>query len=644
MGVVDEIKGRLDIVDFIAGYVPSLTKAGKTCKGLCPFHAEKTPSFIVFPETQTWHCFGACGAGGDIFSFIMRQEGYQFSEALRFLADKAGVLLAERSADDAEADKRRQKLLEIVSLAASFFHSRLLQSPQAEFARNYVARRGLGAETVQTFQLGYAPNRWDGLKTHLLQKGYAEADLAAAGVLIAREDKSSGYDRFRDRFIVPIRNERGQTIGFGARALRDEQTPKYLNSPQNALFDKSAALFGLDIAKNAIRESGQAVIVEGYMDALQAYEQGYKNVVAEMGTALTDPQLKLLKRYAGRFVLALDADSAGSAATLRGINTARQALTEGVKAVPTAQGGFRYEGRLDADLRIVSLPPGRDPDDFLRESPEAWAALVEQALPLVDYYIQTVTASLNLEVAKDKAKAVATLMPVLREIPNSVEQEHYLQQLARLVTIDERVLRAELERAAQKTARPADRYSARPAETKPQSAAKTTGGLEEYCLAMLLGRPGTLNSVNKKLVAQNIDVLNTEDFADVQNGALFLAVKHWAVTPNATTDPPLQTTDPHLEGRLAGVLALWHNRPAPLEYVERELPKLVLRMRRNRLEKQIRELNQMQRDSLQTNDRDGALQCRRLISEAKDNLNILDKAHDALSITGRRRMEETFRG
>ncbi len=643
MGVVDEIKSRLDIIDVISGYVPSLKKAGRTYKGLCPFHTEKTPSFVVYPDTQTWHCFGACSTGGDVFSFVMRQEGLEFGEALRTLAAKAGVALEERSPEAAQADQFKDKLRQLVATASAFFHEQLLKSPQAQFAREYVAGRGLSAQTIGKFQLGYAPDSWDALKNYLQAKGYTEADLVAAGLLIVREDKSSGYDRFRNRFVVPIRDLQGRVIGFGARALHDNQVPKYLNSPQSALFDKSAILFALDVAKNSIRDAKEAVIVEGYMDVLQAHEHGFNNVVAQMGTALTELQLKLLKRFATRFVLALDADSAGSAATLRGINVVRESLAEElVPILPMAGGLIKYEGRLKVDLRIASLPPGKDPDDVLKAGDGSWQKLIQQALPLVDYYIKTITAGLDLKSAKGKATAVRELLPVIREVGNPVEQEHYLQQLAHLVKIDERTLRAELQRTS--GTRPKAEQSPLFAVAEKIEEDHFAPGPEEHCLALIIGQPEILYQLNQKLVKNGVDVLAVEDFQKTENGAIFLAVKHWAVNESATLDDLLQRVDKHIEGRLANLLDLWGRQPEQSgKYVEEQLPQLVLRIRKQRWKQQIKDLRALLGEALATGDREAALQYKTLVSEISNvKLNKLEKAQNALSINGRRMTEEKY--
>ena len=655
MSTVDEIKNRLDIVEFIGSYVPSLKKAGRTYKGLCPFHSEKTPSFVVYPDQQSWHCFGACSTGGDIFSFVMKQEGYEFVEALKFLAAKAGVALEERSPEQAESDKRRQKLLEMVSVAAQFFHSQLMQSPQAEFCRDYVAGRGLSQNTIVTFQLGYAPNQWEGLKTYLLSRGYSEQEMIDGGLLVIKDENRPGYDRFRDRFITPIRDVRGRVIGFGARALHDGQQPKYLNSPQSVLFDKSAILFGLDIAKSAIRDSEQVVIVEGYMDVLQAHERGYANVVAEMGTALTERQLKQLKRFTNRFVLALDSDSAGSAATLRGIDLARKALSQTLLPVPTAQGLIRYEGQLDAEIKVASMPVGKDPDDVLKSDANLWRTLIENALPLIDYYIETTVSKLDLATAKGKSTAVKEILPLIRELSNSVEQTHYLQQLARLVKIDERTLREELQRTSgnlptgsrqTQTSFPA-KNNPRQVQTAPNghklsSKTPTKDSRENICLAMLLGEPGVLNPVNQILYKNKLDVLAVDDFQNAENKALFLVIKKWAVAEDRTVEALTSMTDEYLQGHLASLFALWHSQPKqPIsENVDKELPKMIIRMRRQKLEKLVKNINVLQIEALEAGERDSVSQYQQKLSEIKENLNLLDKAHDALSIMGRRRFDD----
>lgn len=643
MGVVDEIKSRLDIIEVISSYVPSLSKAGRTYKALCPFHNEKTPSFVVFPDTQSWHCFGACGIGGDLFGFVMKQEGLDFRGALELLAAKAGVPLQEKTPDMIEADKTRQRLLEMMAAAAAYYHHLLLKTPQGSFSRDYLSRRGLGDEVINQFQLGYAPDQWEDLKTHLTAKGYTEKDLLDGGLLVERDDGSSGYDRFRQRLMVPIRDLQGQVIGFGARALSDDQVPKYLNSPQTALFDKSAVLYGLDMARRAIREAGQVVIVEGYMDVLQAHQQGQANVIAQMGTALTETQLKLLQRLTKKMILALDADTAGSSATLRGINTAREALDEMV-AVPTAQGLIRYESRLKVDIRVATLPPGKDPDDILKEDPAAWQQLIDSALPLVDYFIRQTTAELDLETAQGKSQAVQAILPVIREVSDVVQQDHYLRQLASLVKIDERTLRTELQRTPQ----PRSKSTKQPTDVQPTppvaaDRAARAVQLEEHGLAILVGNPKELQKVNNRLRDNDETPLSADDFLKIENRILFEVIEGWIANDAASLDTLLSLVEVSLEGHLASIMALWHQQPAmPEAYVDKQLADIVVRLRINRLKQQAKELRELQNNAYVAQDKEATKAYMSLMSQVNARLDRLNKTKDALSIMGRRRLEERF--
>jgi len=333
VGAVEDVKQRLNIVEVISAYVP-LKKAGRNYKGLCPFHNEKTPSFVVFPDTQRWHCFGACGSGGDVINFVMRREGLPFVEALKMLAARVGVELTPPTpAQEAEAEERR-RLWDVNRLAAEYFHRLLMESDEAAQARSYLAGRGLQAETLRAFQVGYARDTWQALSDYLGSQGWREADLTKAGLVSERESGGS-YDRFRGRIVYPIRDARGHVCGFGGRVL-DDSLPKYLNSPQTPVFDKGGVLYGIDLAREMIRRSETAVLVEGYMDVLMAHQAGFRNVVGAMGTALSEAQIAILKPLTKRLVLALDPDVAGDKATLRGLEVAKEALDARVVPVPTA--------------------------------------------------------------------------------------------------------------------------------------------------------------------------------------------------------------------------------------------------------------------------------------------------------------------
>lgn len=525
MNVTDEIKARLDIVDFIDKFAP-LKKSGRNYKALCPFHSEKTPSFVVFPESQQWRCFGACGEGGDIFNFVMKREGWDFPEALRYLAEIAGVELQPTSPAQQEAREAFQRLIDLLDEVARFFHRQLYNAPGADYARQYVADRGLTRETVDEWLIGYAPNSWDATMNFLLEQGYERDEIVEAGMLVVRDDGSI-YDRFRDRLMIPIRDGRGNVIGFGARALAPDAVPKYLNSPQSQVFDKSDTLFGLSHARRTIRETESAVIVEGYMDVLQAHQAGFTNVVAEMGTALTEPQLHLLSRYASRVILALDPDTAGQMATDRGREViervsraaAEQATDEGIwdfdaaerdyRAKLTtefdARGMIRYESRLGFDIRVIVLPAGMDPDDLIREDPDWWAELVETATPIVEYVIQKATDGVNLDDPKVKSRIAAEIIPLIEDVADPIERSHYVQRLTRLLKVPESTLfpnrssaaasapRSERQPPASRGADPADSYTARPLLDAP------TRSREAFCLAALIKYPRLIYRINRML-------------------------------------------------------------------------------------------------------------------------------------------------
>ena len=513
MSVTDEIKSRIDLVSYVQRHVPGLIKAGRNHKACCPFHNEKTPSFIVNPERQTWHCFGACSEGGDLFTFAQKIHGWEFKEALRELAAEAGIALRAQTPEQKSASDRREALRGLVHAAADLFQDRL-QAGDALAVRRYLNdSRGLNDETVLIFQLGYAPDSWDWLLLSLRRLGYGDEDIVEVGLAV-RSEKGRVYDRFRNRLMIPIRDERGRVVGFGGRALGQDESAKYINSPQSALFDKSGLLFGLDMGKGAIRESGTAVIVEGYLDVIQAHQAGYLNVVAQMGTAMTEKQIGLVApRFAGKIVLALDADEAGQNAARRSLDVARQALSRD------------YAGRLSVDLRILQVPAGKDPDDFLRQSPAAWDALVAGAQAVADYLIDTEAAALPESSSMQEREAVALrVLPILTASESNLYKQENVQKLSRRLRISERDLLAwsrdklPAEHSAppppmeelppdywqdEQVAYPeeASALSAFSVDAEPASAigSGVKRALEPYCLSLLLRNPNLLYLVNRKL-------------------------------------------------------------------------------------------------------------------------------------------------
>jgi DNA primase len=432
VGVAAEIKNKLSVVD-VVGETVQLKKAGTTFKGLCPFHGEKTPSFTVTPGRDSWKCFG-CGEGGDVFSFVMKRDGLSFPEALKVLATKAGVELDERTTRE---DARRARLREVLESAIAFYHAVLTGSKTGQAALDYVRGRGFSDETIQKHQLGYAPGGWDTLARQLAAKRQIRADdLVEVGLAQPRQSSRGGvYDRFRERVIFPIRDMNGGPVGLGGRVLAiaadddRDHGPKYLNSPATPLFDKSRTLYLIDRAKASIRKTNQAVIVEGYTDALMAHQAGFENVVASLGTALTPGQVGLLTRYGKRIALAYDVDAAGEKAGTFGVNSLESIIPQ----LAAAETGVELD-----EVRVVRLPDGKDPDEVVRDSPDRWREEIRTAQPIVDYLIDHHARANDLKTPGGKARFVDAIVPTLRAIPNPVMRDAYLQAIHRVSGVEER--------------------------------------------------------------------------------------------------------------------------------------------------------------------------------------------------------------
>ena len=434
VGVAAEVKSKLSVVD-VVGESVTLKKAGTTFKGLCPFHGEKTPSFVVTPMRESWKCFG-CGLGGDIFSFVMQRDGLTFPEALRQLAGKAGVEIDERTKRE---DAHKARLRQVLDSAIAFYHAVLTGSKTGEGARDYLRARGFTDETIATYQLGWAPAGWDNLVRQLGAKRDIRADeLIEVGLASPRQRGGGAIDKFRARVIFPIRDQNGHAVGLGGRLLEGEG-PKYLNSPATPLFDKSRTLYLIDRAKGSIRKSGQAVIVEGYTDALMAHQAGYDNVVASLGTALTPGQVGLLTRYARRIALAYDVDAAGERAGTLGVQ-ALAGLIGQLQAMPDEM-GVKLE-----DVRVVRLPDGKDPDETIRETPAAWPERVAAAKPIVEYLIGHHAGRFDLKTSAGRIGFIEAVMPTLRDIADPLRRDEALQEVRRVSGVEERVLHQVLAR------------------------------------------------------------------------------------------------------------------------------------------------------------------------------------------------------
>lgn len=439
--VIDDVKSRIDISEYVSKRV-QLKRAGRYLKGLCPFHQEKTPSFYVYPEQGTYHCYG-CGKGGDVFTWLQETEHLEFGEALRQLADRSGVKLPERASR--QPDPEHVAAADALSEAAAWYHELLLRATDAQRARDYLVKRGLKADTVRRFAIGWAPERRDQLVTHLRGKGFKDQQLLDAGLV--RETERGLSDYMGGRVVFPIRDADGKVRGFGGRTLGDNQ-PKYLNSPQTTFFDKSATLYGLDLARQTIRRDGVAVIVEGYMDVVVPHQEGFTNVVASLGTALTERQLDLIKRSAPTIVLALDSDAAGQAATLRGLETARLALSEASRPVPGRATRTGHLQTQSAQLKIAVVTGGKDPDEIVREDPDAWRRIVAGAVPMIEHKIEVTLAGVNLNDPAAKSAVVQELARFLVQVPDPIEWAHYVDVVAHRLRTDVRAVRAEIDRAA----------------------------------------------------------------------------------------------------------------------------------------------------------------------------------------------------
>jgi DNA primase len=676
MSVADEIKARLNIVDYVQQFA-QLKRAGKTYKACCPFHNERTPSFVVNPDTQSWRCFGACAEGGDVISFAMKRHGWSFSEALTELGKLTGVEVRRQTPEQKAEQDQHEVLRGLLQSAADAYHEGLIGAMGRDVLAYATGKRGLTAATISQFKIGYALPGWTHLLDYLTQLGYTPDQAVESGMAI-RNDEGRVYDRFRNRLMIPIRDERGRVIGFGARALAAEDNPKYLNSPQTPLFDKSKTLFGFDMAKSAIRDSETAVIVEGYMDAIQAHQAGFANVVAQMGTAMTDTQIRTLTRTAKRIVLALDADAAGQNATRRSLETARAALQAD------------FGGRLGVDIRILSIPGAKDPDDLIRETPDQWAALVAGAQPVADWLIAMEMAELPPNASIQEREAVARrVLPLLTVSEDNLYQRDNLQKLSLRLKLPERELldwaaeQTRIEKARQP--RPAPPRPAAPTvhdgEPPPLDLSTLTppepdenGGavvelpaprrsavpfpeLEQQCLRILLRQPTTLYAVNRTLraLAENdrslldgpLTDLCLEDFSHSDLRAImqvFLdAIQQVDAEPldylRQQIDPSLQ---PHLDAiltddalvvynRVRGMMSadlrfVWQNNQRVLMSVDgsAELVEKALYLRGNRLKREREILSLMQVDAAAGQD---------------DNANVFYTQQIILSKTAKQRID-----
>jgi DNA primase len=500
----DRVKQQADIVRVVGEYV-RLKKSGQNFTGLCPFHGEKTPSFAVHPVKQIFHCFG-CGKGGDVFSFVMEMEKCQFPEAVRIVAEKCGIAIPppkERSPEERKENQQRAALVEMHREAQAFFVKQLETTAEGKAARAYLEDRGLNAEAIAQFGIGYTPSGGDALLRYLKQK-YAEKLLVESG-LISRDQSGRLFDRFRRRITFAIANESGKVVAFGCRALGDD-LPKYLNSPETPIYSKSNVLYYMDRAKDAIRRQDFAVLVEGYMDAIAVARAGINNVVASCGTSLAEPQIKLLGRFTKRVIVNYDPDAAGQAATERSISL----LLE-----------------QDFEVRVLALPAigdkKADPDLFIREKgAEAYIKALKESPPYVDYLIAR-ARQMDLTTGEGKLRALNFLMPYLQKIPNRLLRSEWATRISQQLRIDEPVLRAALSKAA------AERRSE--VKTQPELVGKSAKPIERRLIRMLMEAEGFRRELAQRL----------------QQGGLYQGLEtekvFAALIVAALSDQPMQATE-----------------------------------------------------------------------------------------------------
>lgn len=497
MNDLERIKAKIDIVDFIGDYI-TLKKGGRNFKALCPFHGEKTPSFYVSPERQTWHCFGACNEGGDIFDFLVKWDHVDFSESIKILAEKAGVQLSSYKPSPEEESKER--LYEINHLASEFFHFLLKNHNVGENARDYIKKRGTNSKIVDTFMLGYAPNAWDGLLKYLRKKGYKDDEIIKTGLAI-KSERGSVYDRFRSRLMFTLCDQRGKIIGFSGRKLGQDtdKEAKYINTPETPLYIKGNVFYGLDKTKESIKKEKFAIVVEGEFDFLSSFQNGVSNIVAIKGSAFTDAQINLLKRFTDTIYLALDSDFAGNEAAKKGIENAENAgLT----------------------IKVIKLEYGKDPDECIQKSPALWKKSIQNAENIYDFLIERALQMYSSTDAGEKKKIGDEVIPFIAKISNPIIYSHYQRLLATKLSVSEDAIASLVEREKLKKTL-GTKTNTKFIEKKNIPREEL---LEEHLLSLLLS-----SSSQKKETEYITSILGASDFVTVPIARIIEELKKYFI-------------------------------------------------------------------------------------------------------------------
>jgi DNA primase len=629
MTVTDEIKSRIDIVDIVSETV-KLRRSGKSLSGFCPFHPNsRTPAFVVFPDSGTWRCFGQCNEGGDIFKYIMKREGMDFSQALKLLAERAGVQLTPPSPELDQSRLVNDRLENTLEQAVGFFRNQLLQTSAGKIALDYLYTRGLKDPIIEGFGYGYAPDSWDAMINFFTARGVDTGTLVDCGLVSEREN-GGYYDRFRNRIMIPIRSVEGKMAGFGARILDPNDMPKFLNSPQTALFDKGRLLFGLDKARKSIRLQDQAVLVEGYLDVTALHQAGFTNVVSPMGTALSEDHLRQLKKYTRRIILALDADAAGEKATLRGLEVARDAMDHNTDFVFDIHGLLRHENRLQADIRVTTLPEGMDPDEVVNRDPEEWKSIIAKASPLVIHVMESLTKSRDINDPKVKNEIAAQMIPLIEDVPNTVERDTYRQRLARLLRVDEdalmgpsktKTVRRQYSRITNKQITDNDK------QAKVRNIIEPSSEMEKHCLALLTRIPELIYRMDRLLQQSELDCLTEKDFSNTEYMEIFQIISK-SLTQDEL-DPSeyiLENIPPPQRDALKKLLDSYNPDKINEDDLINDLLRTVIRMRHNKINESLRQLRFLQEEEQELGQQQANIPFQDLVLTYTQNLLKLNHA------------------
>jgi DNA primase len=565
MSAIEEIKDKLSIEDLVGQYV-QLKKTGRSLKGLCPFHSEKTPSFVVSPERGIAYCFG-CNRGGDVFKFIQEIEGVDFGDALKILAEKTGVKLDDYRKEKPVPKDQKELLMDVHEKAAVFYERNLWQGEEGAKVLEYLQRRGLTRESIKLFRVGFSPDSYDATHSHLLKEGFTKKMLVLAGLALSKETTMDRiYDRFRGRLMFPVFDSLGRVVAFGGRALKKEQEPKYVNSPETVIYRKSNILYGFFHAKQAIKKSGEAVMVEGYMDLIATFQAGVQNVVATSGTALTSRHLHILKPFARTLMLAFDMDLAGQEAARRAYDLSRD---------------FEYE------IKVVSLPEGKDPADFARMHGEKLAEVVKNAFGYGEYFYRKLIATYGTDGVAAKRKIMQEFMPLFHQLKSNIEKDEYVRRLADDLGLKETQVYDEIKNVRLPDYHPARAHGS--LEERPEEAKKY--GVEELLIGLMINFPRMAAFLNGKI---------GEDLFSEQLKPIYKAYcdKYNDVRVEAGFDV-MSRLPQDIQG-IAQVLSLYVSEKygeIGEEAVEREMGNLLAGMKRNYIGDRTRELEKKIKES-----------------------------------------------